>query len=81
MKFQNLKFLYPRWNVATQSAVLYIILPFSLFLPGTVTFLRNFFCKEQNSSSEVTVFESQDVFERAKEEFQPFFNHFLSFFN
>ena len=33
------------------------------------------------SSSEVTVFESQDVFERAKEEFQPFFNHFLSFFN
>ena len=46
MKFQNLKFLYPRWNVATQSAVLHIILPFSLFLPGTVTFLRNLFCKE-----------------------------------
>ena len=33
------------------------------------------------SSSEVTVFESQDIFERAKEEFQPFFKHFLSFFN
>ena len=46
MKFQNLKFLYPRWSIATQSAVLHIILPFSLFLPGTVPFLRNLFCKE-----------------------------------
>ena len=33
------------------------------------------------SSAEVTVFESQDIFQRAKEEFQPFFEHFLSFFN